>query len=153
MRIFINFVLFLIICLIPTLIATSCENEDDISLIFEGKTWKITGGMINGNELNGEELRSLYTASNTFFLVFNTYGFSGVLAEGSEISGTWKANGKNRQLTINITEAKGAESTTLSYNIYKVLSQATSYSGDQNILCLRQDKYNYIRITSLSQSY
>ena len=89
MRIFLNFILLLIIALIPSLLATSCQNEDDIDAIFNGKTWFITGGCINGTNITGEELKSIYANSNSFFLTFSASTFGGVLVAGSNVSGTW----------------------------------------------------------------
>ncbi|MBR2191725.1 MAG: DUF4847 family protein [Bacteroidaceae bacterium] len=148
MRIFLNFILLLIIALIPSLLATSCQNEDDIDAIFNGKTWFITGGCINGTNITGEELKSIYANSNSFFLTFSASTFGGVLVAGSNVSGTWKADGKDQSIYLNFQSESNVNLSPLSSNIYNVLKNAQHYSGDVNVLKIMQDNYNFIRLSS-----
>ena len=148
MRIFLNFILLLVIALLPTLIATSCQSEDDIEAIFNGKTWYITGGCINGTNISGNDLKSLYTNDNSYFITFASATFGGVLVAGSNIGGTWKANGKDHSIYLNFQQAENVTMSALSNNIYNVLKNAQHYSGDVNVLKIMQDNYNFIRLSA-----
>ena len=136
MRIFLNFILLLIIALIPSLLATSCQNEDDIDAIF------------NGTNITGEELKSIYANANSFFLTFSASTFGGVLVAGSNVSGTWKADGKDQSIFLNFQSESNVNLSPLSSNIYNVLKNAQHYSGDVNVLKIMQDNYNFIRLSS-----
>jgi len=148
MRVFLNFILLLIIALIPSLLATSCQNEDDIDAIFNGKTWFITGGCINGTNIKGDDLKSIYANANSYFLTFSASTFGGVLVAGSNVSGTWKADGKDQSIFLNFQSESNVNLSPLSSNIYNILKNAKYYSGDVNVLRISQDDYNYIRLTS-----
>jgi len=148
MRVFLNFILLLIIALIPSLLATSCQNEDDIDAIFNGKTWFITGGCINGNNIKGDDLKSIYANANSYFLTFSASTFGGVLVAGSNVSGTWKADGKDQSIFLNFQSESNVNLSPLSSNIYNIMKNAKYYSGDVNVLRISQDDYNYIRLTS-----
>ena len=134
--------------LIPVLIITSCENEDDIEAIFNGKTWKITGAAIKGQTINGEELKQLYTSEQAYTILFNAGTFVATFAPGSSVSGTWKANGKKQTFSVNVTESTGVNATELSESLYAIFRSAKKYSGDVNILKISSDNGNYIRLTS-----
>lgn len=148
MRVFLNFILLLIIALIPSLLATSCQNEDDIDAIFNGKTWFITGGCINSTNIKGDDLKSIYANANSYFLTFSASTFGGVLVAGSNVSGSWKADGKDQSIFLNFQSESNVNLSPLSSNIYNILKNAKYYSGDVNVLRISQDDYNYIRLTS-----
>lgn len=148
MNTFLRTLLLLLIVLVPTLIATSCDNDDDLNEIFQGKTWKITGATIKGQSINGDEVKSLYTQTGTYTLTFSGQTFAGTLAAGSALSGTWKANGGKHTIQFTITDAHDTESTRLSADIYDIITRATTYSGDANILSIRVDEHNFIRLSS-----
>jgi hypothetical protein len=148
MRTFIQYILFLLVILIPVLIVTSCENEDDIEAIFNGKTWKITGATIQGKTLNGEKLQQLYTSEDTYAITFNAGTFSAVFASGSSVQGTWKANGKKQTFVVDVTKQSGVNATELSSQLFTIFRTATKYSGDANVLKISSDSFNYLRLTA-----
>jgi len=149
MRTFIQYILFLLLVLIPVLIITSCENEDDIEAIFYGKSWKITGATINGTVLNGEKLSQLYVSDDAYTIYFNDGTFSAAFAPGSNAKGTWKANGKKQTFSVNVTSQSGIEASELSAQIFTIFRSATQYKGDVNILRILSDQHNYIRLTAI----
>ncbi len=149
MRTFIQYILFLLLILIPVLIITSCENEDDIEAIFYGKSWKITGATINGTELNGDKLRQLYVSDDAYTIYFADGTFSATFASGSNTKGTWKANGKKQTFGVNVTSQTGIDATELSSQLFTIFRSATKYKGDVNILRISSDPQNYIRLTAI----
>lgn len=128
---------------------TACDDEDDIGSIFSGKTWYVSGGEINGNPIAGDNLKSIYAVAATYMIYFSSdQSFSGVLAPGSSIAGTWKANGKSNSMTLQFSKSDNVNASALSTNIYNVLKGATSYSGDENNIRIKEDSHNYIRFTN-----
>ena len=146
-HIFFRFLLLLLIAAAPVLIATSCSSEDDLNAIFNGKTWYITGARINGQELTGDQLKSLYTNADAYRILFTSSTFSGALAPGSTINGTWSADGKDKTFQMNFSTANYVEAATVSNLIYNILRYATTYSGDENVLKIQQDSDNFVRLS------
>jgi len=129
--------------------AAACDDEDDIGSIFSGKTWYVSGGEINGNPIVGDNLKSIYAVASTYMIYFSAdQSFTGVLAQGSSIAGTWKANGKNNSMTLQFSKSDNVNASALSNNIYNVLKDAKSYSGDENNIMIKEDSHNYIRFTN-----
>ena len=128
---------------------SSCDSEDDISSIFVGKTWYITGGTINGTNISGDELKSIYAVPSSYFLYFSSDNtFNGVLNPGSSISGTWTADGKKNLLSLSFSNVDNIDGSVLSHNIYNILKSSTSYSGDEHNIKIKEDSNNYIRFTN-----
>ena len=126
---------------------SSCSQEDDLESIFTGKTWKITGATINGSSIVSDEIKELYSASESYQLYFTNTSFSGILASGSKIEGTWKADGGSRTINFHFNTVVGESSTPLSIKLYHVLQNLTSYTGDSHNLQLKQDKDNFVRLS------
>lgn len=128
---------------------TSCTEEDDIESIFSDRTWYVSGLNINGSNANGDDIKSIYTVSESYFIHFSSNNtFSGILVNGSSLSGKWDANGKDKSISLHFTEAVNVESTTLSANIYRILTNVSSYSGDENNIELRQNRTNFVRMSN-----
>ena len=147
MKIFLQFILFLIVACIPVFIATSCNQEDDIDEIFLGKTWKITGACINGKTLNGTDLKELYLSDDSYKLTFTANQLTGSMAAGSSFAGTWQANGKKQTFSCTIQSETDINSTSLSISLFNILRTSQKYEGDSNVLILKSDNTNYIRLT------
>jgi len=129
-----------------TLLPTACQNEDDIADIFIGRTWYIVGATINGQQYDGNEIKELYAQADSYHLTFAVNSFSGILVAGSSLNGQWTADGKHHTLTLQVKNANNVEASTVSRNIYNVLRNVTSYSGDVNNLIIQQDSQNFIRL-------
>lgn len=127
------------------LLLSSCAKEDDVQAIFEGKTWYVTGAVINGQSIDGAEITALFASQETYLLRFSSTTFTGILASGSSLAGTWSADGKHQTLSLKIQQADQVNATTLSRNLYNILNSATSYSGDTHILYIKADNKNYIQ--------
>ena len=127
----------------------SCTKEDDVELLFFDKTWYIIGATTNGNHINNNDIKALYSDPNTYFIHFNShYSFSGKLSVDSPISGNWQVDGKKQKIKISILNDNSIASTTLNTTIYNILQKATSYSGDMNNITIKQNNYNYINFSS-----
>lgn len=137
-------------CLIAGLCA-SCSNEDDVDDIFVGRTWYITGATINGTSIDGDELKELYANPDTYYLNFAVQTFSGRLVAGSTLSGSWTADGKNHTITLQVSQASNTDASVVSRNIYNVLRNAKTYSGDTHYIILYADKQNYVRFYEKNQ--
>lgn len=124
---------------------TSCDNEDDISDIFVGRTWYVTGATVNGQSIDGDELKEIYAQADSYHLTFTATAFSGCLVVGSTLSGSWTADGKSHAISLQIKDAKSVESSTVSRNIYYILRDAASYKGDVNELRIYKDSQNFVR--------
>lgn len=127
----------------------SCDKEDDIDDIFIGKTWYVTGATINGTSITGDDIKSLYVSPSSYMIYFSSDNtFNGILAAGSHISGSWNADGKKQKMSMSFAKSENVNVTTLSSNIYNVLKDATSYSGDVNNIQIKEDHKNFVRFTS-----
>ncbi len=93
---------------------------------------------------------ALASACSTYGFVtsFSSATFGGALVAGSNIGGTWKANGKDHSIYLNFQQAENVTMSALSNNIYNVLKNAQHYSGDVNVLKIMQDNYNFIRLSA-----
>ena len=135
--------------LLSVCLLASCDNEDDIDDIFVGKTWYVTGATINGTSISGDDIKSLYVSPSSYMIYFSSDNtFSGILAASSNISGKWTADGKKQKMTMTFSKAENVNSSTLSSNIYNILKDATSYSGDVNNIQIKEDKKNFVRFTN-----
>lgn len=138
--------IMLSICVV---VFTSCDKEDDIDDIFVGKTWYVTGATINGNSLTGDEIKQLYVSPSSYMIHFSSDNtFSGTLVAGSHISGSWDADGKRQKISMHFTQSENVNQSTVSSNIYNILKDAATYSGDVNNIQIKEDKKNFVRFTS-----
>ncbi len=137
---------------IPVMLALvfqACSDDgDDVEMIFTGKdkSWYVTGLMYNGVGLNGEEVKEFY--SNPYYLKFDNNSVSGALATGSELVGYWSADGDSRRLTIKIQHYTAGKATPLSTKVFDIIKNATSYSGDSNVMKIKKDANNYIMLNA-----
>lgn len=133
----------LALCLLFAVLLTGCDSDDDLNEIFVGKTWYIHGGRYGGTDFTGDEIKSLYASSGTYYITFGASNFSGVLASGTSISGTWAADGGKHTISFNVSNSSGS-SNSLSSKISNIISGATSYSGSSVTLTIKKDDGNYI---------
>jgi signal transduction histidine kinase len=129
------------------LIATSCENEDDIEEIFWNKNWKITGATINGTSINSEALKELYASAQSYYLIFSAGTMKGFLSPNCPITGAWSANGKNHDFHCDLNVAENINESALNLQLYEILNNAKKYNGDGNVLRIEVDSRNFIRLT------
>lgn len=131
-----------------TLCLPACSNEDDVNTIFLGKTWQITSATTEGETLNGEEIKELYSQDGTYYIVFTASTFTGALVSGSSIAGKWWADGDSHDLRLNFTTAQQVNASYVSRTIYDILANSTAYTGDENTLTIKKDSKNYILMSS-----
>lgn len=138
-------VMLMVVCMMTM---SSCDNEDDVTEIFSGRRFKITGLTYNGTKIICE-VSQFYEGENTYYILFNALTFTGVLQSGTTIEGTWKADGDTRAFNMtfgNATTLTGANA--MCNKVYNVLRNATSYSGDKNVIRIIKDKDTYIELSS-----
>ena len=127
---------------------SSCDKEDDVTEIFSGRKFKITGLTYNGTKVISD-VSQFYESENTYYIMFNALTFTGVLQSGITIEGTWKADGETRSFSMafgSATSLTGAG--VMCNNVYNVLRNATSYSGDKNVIRIIKDRDTYIDLSS-----
>ena len=129
--------------LATSLLCASCQKEDDISELFEGKTWYITNGYIQGRQLVGDDIKTLCAAPTAFQISFSQSTFIGTLNDGNTVTGKWEANGKTKAFSLSIRQ-EASTSTQLEGLIYNTLKKIIRYEGDTNIMKFYADDANYI---------
>ena len=131
---------------IPLLVA--CSTDDDINEIFIGNRFKITGLTYNGQK-TVKDVKEFYEVDDTYWIAFSQSTVTGVLQSGMKIEGTWNADGSSRELSINLTSPKNADgSSDICSKVFSILKNATSYSGDKNVLRIKRDNSSYIELSS-----
>lgn len=138
------------LCMTLPLLA-GCALEDDVSDIFVGRTWYIIGATINGQRIDGDELKELYVNADSYFLTFALQTFSGRLVSGSSLSGTWAVDGKDHTISLQVTHTSNTDASVVSRNICNVLRNATTYSGDTHQIIIYADKQNFVRFYESKQ--
>ena len=129
-------------------VAAACNTSDDVTEIFNGHRFKITGITYNGIKTT-KEAEELYTDNGTYYITFTSQTIQGMLADGIPVDGTWKAEGKGRKMVINLSRPKSADGMSeVCRLIYLTLKDATSYGGDRNVLRIYRDSNTYIDLSS-----
>ncbi len=135
----------LLILVTVMLALCSCNKSDDLDEIFSGK-FKITGYRVNG-QWDNEKLKELNKSMDNYWIIFSGGTFNGMLIENIPFNGTWKADAESRSMKMTVGEIPVYPSE-LSRFVINILKNATSYSGDHNVLRIQQDNNNYIDLNS-----
>lgn len=140
--------LHLFILLACAILPISCQMEDDINEIFIGKTWYMTGGRLNSQDLN-KEVKNFYTEAGKeiYKIAFQDNTFIGTMANGHNFSGRWSVDPKTRDMSLYMTQEPAIDAP-FERNVYVVLKGTKYYEGDSNYLILYTDKNNYIRLNN-----
>ena len=126
-----------------------CSESDDLNEIFVGNTFHITGLTYNRQSVSKDVKEFYESGDEAYYITFNTNTFQGSLKKGTHIEGTWSADGKNHRLTLHFgTNTSLPVRSDIQDKAYQVLSRATSYSGDSQVLRIEQDKDSYITMTT-----
>ena len=129
-------------------VAAACNTSDDVTEIFNGHRFKITGITYNGIKTT-KEAEELYTDNGTYYITFTSQTIQGMLADGTPVDGTWKAEGKGRKMVISLRRPQSADGMSeVCRLIYLTLKDATSYGGDRNVLRIYRDSNTYIDLSS-----
>ena len=141
--------LLFLLLLFPLL--SGCNNTDDLSSIFLGKTWKLTdilekdlsssSDYWNGNQSAESTSRELVKQGDNCTITFNgtiagntINGKISGRATSTTFSGTWRADGESRTFSASAT-SPSVDSDVLGRAFLDGLNnKATSYSGDENNL-------------------
>ena len=134
--------------LMTCLLLLACNTDDDIEEIFIGNRFKITGLTYNGQK-TVKDVKEFYEVNDTYWIAFSQSAITGVLQPGMTIEGTWNANGKNRELTIDLISPKNANGASdLCSKVFSIIKNATSYSGDKNVLRIKRNGDSFIELSS-----
>lgn len=134
--------------LMTCLLLLACSTDDDIEEIFIGNRFKITGLTYNGQK-TVKDVKEFYEANDTYWIAFSQSAITGVLQPGMTIEGTWNANGKNRELTIDLISPKNANGASdICSKVFSIIKNATSYSGDKNVLRIKRNGDSFIELSS-----
>ena len=130
---------------IPLLAA--CSTDDDIDEIFIGNRFKITGLTYNGQK-TVKDVKEFYDG-DSYWIAFSRTTVTGMLQQGMKIEGTWSADGSSRELSFDLTSPRNAEGTSdICSKVFSVLKNASSYSGDKNVLIIKRDNSSFIELRS-----
>ena len=134
--------------LMTCLLLLACSTDDDIEEIFIGNRFKITGLTYNGQK-TVKDVKEFYEVNDTYWIAFSQSAITGVLQPGMTIEGTWNANGKNRELTIDLIAPKNANGASdICSKVFSIIKNATSYSGDKNVLRIKRNGDSFIELSS-----
>ena len=134
--------------LITCLLLLACSTDDDIEEIFIGNRFKITGLTYNGQK-TVKDVKEFYEVNDTYWIAFSQSTITGVLQPWMMIEGTWNANGKNRELTIDLISPKNANGASdICSKVFSIIKNATSYSGDKNVLRIKRNGDSFIELSS-----
>lgn len=142
---------FQTICLLTLLpLFCGCNDTDDVTSIFTGKTWELTFITENGKhwypfpditDSNAYEAYDFITGDKRFTITFTGVEKENVIdgeftASGSAIlSGTWRANAKKNTFVCHIKEQRVIDADDkIMAKIIDGLSRAVSYKGDNDNL-------------------
>ena len=135
----------LIVIMVASIGLCGCNKSDDLDTIFEGR-FKITSYRHNAQYEN-DLLKELNNSKDVYYIVFSGKTFSGMLSEGTSIAGTWDASGSDRTFHIDLTSTNNSDNK-LNRMIINILKNATAYSGDHNVVRIKQDNENFIDMSS-----
>ena len=143
-------------CMMLTLLTLTalngCSKEDDVKIIFTGKTWKMSYIFREGNpkayvnfwgEDREAEAKSIATQKldGNYELEFSGTeidgAFNGSLSGkgvSASFKGTWRADGETRVMSTYDMKWTGIESDVLAKQFQKAVNTAYKYSGDSNAL-------------------
>lgn len=156
-----------ILSLLPFL--QGCSQEDDIAVIFTGKTWKMSyihpEGNYNapldvweGNEEAFQKSMDLLAAGDNFTLEF----YGGSLGNGqfggtfkgrgvtSTVQGNWVADGKDRRLQFSNVQWAGEEKDIYALTFRRALNaEVNAYSGDSYNLFIHYKEGQLLRVIAM----
>ena len=96
-----------------------------------------------------KDVKEFYEVNGTYWIAFSQSTITGVLQPGMTIEGTWNANGKNRELTIDLISPKNANGASdICSKVFSIIKNATSYSGDKNVLRIKRNGDSFIELSS-----
>ena len=129
---------------IPLLAA--CSTDDDIDEIFIGNRFKITGLTYNGQK-TVKDVKEFYDG-DSYWIAFSRTTVTGMLQQG-RMAGCQRMISVSRELSFDLTSPRNAEGTSdICSKVFSVLKNASSYSGDKNVLIIKRDNSSFIELRS-----
>lgn len=124
--------------LITAITLTGCDNSDDLSEIFQNRTWQLAFF---------QEGTTRNIAKDGYSIRFYESSFTANTPSGAAIIGNWQADNKKRTMrcsNVRINEGSIANDTTAT-KMKLFLEKASSYNGDANWLQIRQQNNVYMQ--------
>lgn len=160
--------LLLVLSLLSVL--SGCDNEDDLIELFAGKTWKLSRLTTEGSKAQfidfwnndpkamEKSMDLLYNNESTYTLNFEGSELDGELmgttftARGinATVTGTWKADGKDHTISLNIERTTGSESDPLAKAFIAGLQNIYKYEGDASSITLFYKEGQKTRVMGFS---
>ena len=143
-----NYFYIAVITLSTLLLSLSCSREDDIDEIFHGRTWYMNGLVVNGIPDKGDEVKTFYGEEGTgiYYITFSAQTFRGTLSSGTNISGTWSANGKHQTIKLMLDPIESL--IPFDQKLYNILRSVSSYSSGADFIQLKDNNKNVIMFGS-----
>jgi len=156
------------LCLLSLSCLSGCSDDsDDVRTIFTGKVWKMSYIFRDGNAksyvnfwLDDREAEAKSVAARDIagnyeieFMGAHTDGtFSGTVTGkviNSTFEGTWRANGKNQQISIGNLKWNGEETDVLAKAFQQGMTNAFKYTGDANALYIYYKDGELVNVIAL----
>lgn len=121
-----------------SLVMSACDSGDDLTEIFMNKTWKLSFFTEGGTLTDAKDGYNIQFYENTFAATTPT---------GAEIVGYWEADNESRDFRCSqVRVSKGNISNdATATKMEQILRNATSYSGDANVLIISQNTTTYMQ--------
>lgn len=144
-------ILYLLL-LLPLL--SGCNNEDDLEAILQSGTWNVANLFTTTNWNDNNKYTPIYTegsdieAFNKMAIIFQADGtLTGTLSNSASFQGTWRADGGDRTMLINISRTTGNVNERLNKAVLDHLKEVRYYKGDSGMLQLATEgKNKYIQL-------
>ncbi len=134
----------------------SCNDEDDVTEIFTGKTWKLTyiGSTDDWTDLSsGVNLNNYLEEKqpqNAYTVIFYDGSVRITGGEATVWTGTWSADGKSNTFHITITDKQGEGTTANEKTFLELIAGACYYRGSSVLLRLfDSDRANFAQFSPL----
>lgn len=129
-----NIAILFVMCLVMS----ACDSGDDLTEIFMNKTWKLSFFTEGGTLTDAKDGYNIQFYENTFAATTPT---------GVQITGYWEADNKSRNFRcsqVKVSTGNISNDGTAG-KMEQILKNATSYSGDANVLIIQQNTTTYMQ--------
>ncbi len=130
----------IILLLLLTATAISCDSGDDLTEIFRSHPWSLS--------FFKEDNRTTSPSGNTAYtLIFYDNTFTFTTKSGATITGYWQANNKERTFSCTQVETNNGtiSGDSIATKAEKIFKNARQYEGDSNFLKIMVQENNYMQ--------
>ncbi len=129
----------LAVCCFTILSMAACSDEDSLEEIFSSHKWYVTNIYFTATNASALSDMSILYRKDSYYIEFSDNGTlrGKTASQNPEFTGTWKADGSSRSLSIKVSGNTSQNDGGASELMLKVLNNAASYSGDSNVLTIK----------------